>query len=94
MSLPITREFQALAKAKGITEFTFSQMEGFISARFLVEALQRAGSNPTRSAFINATWELRRMDLGGFEINASAPERSASRFVELTLIGRDGRFIR
>ena len=58
------------------------------------EALQRAGSNPTRASFINATWDLKRLDLGGFEIAATVPERSASRFVELTMIGRDGRFMR
>ena len=92
---PVVREFQQAWKAAGSKgELSHLALEGYINARVFAEALQRAGSNPTRSAFINATWELRRMDLGGFEINASAPERSASRFVELTLIGRDGRFIR
>jgi hypothetical protein len=37
---------------------------------------------------------LKKWDLGGFEINATTPDRNASRFVELTLVGRDGRFIR
>ena len=58
------------------------------------EALQRAGKNPTRAAFIDATWSLKKLDLGGFEINATTPERNASRFVELTVVGRDGRLIR
>ena len=47
-----------------------------------------------RAAFIDATWSLKKLDLGGFEINATTPDRNASRFVELTLVGRDGRFIR
>ena len=67
---------------------------GGANARVFAEALQRAGRNPTRAAFIDATWNLKKWDLGGFEISASAPERNASRFVELTLVGRDGRFIR
>jgi len=54
----------------------------------------RAGRNPSRAAFIDATWSLRKWDLGGFEISASTPDRNASRFVELTLVGRDGRFLR
>ena len=52
------------------------------------EALHRAGRNPTRAVFLDAAWSLKKWDLGGYEINASAPERNASRFVELTLVGR------
>ena len=69
-------------------------LEGYINARVFAEALQRAGKNPTRAAFIDATWSLKKLDLGGFEINATTPERNASRFVELTVVGRDGRLIR
>ena len=92
---PVVREFQQAWKTAGASaEPSHLALEGYINARVFAEALQRAGSNPTRASFINATWELKRLDLGGFEIAASAPERSASRFVELTLVGRDGRFIR
>ena len=92
---PVVREFQQAWKTAGASaEPSHLALEGYINALVFAEALQRAGSNPTRASFINATWELKRLDLGGFEIAASAPERSASRFVELTLVGRDGRFIR
>ena len=92
---PVVREFQQAWKAAGASaEPSHLALEGYINARVFAEALQRAGSNPTRASFINATWELKRLDLGGFEINASVPERSASRFVELTLVGPGGRFIR
>ena len=91
----VVREFRQAWKAAGTSaEPSHLALEGYINARVFAEALQRAGSNPTRASFINATWELKRLDLGGFEINASVPERSASRFVELTMVGRDGRFIR
>ena len=93
--MPVVREFQAAWKASGATdEPSHLALEGYINARVFAEALQRAGRNPTRAAFIDATWNLKKWDLGGFEINASTPERNASRFVELTLIGRDGRFLR
>jgi branched-chain amino acid transport system substrate-binding protein len=36
---------------------------------------------------------MKRFDLGGFEVGFSEPGRNASRFVELTMVGRDGRFI-
>jgi ABC-type branched-subunit amino acid transport system substrate-binding protein len=93
--MPVVREFQAAWKASGATaDPSHLALEGYINARVFAEALQRAGRNPTRAAFIDATWNLKKWDLGGFEISASAPERNASRFVELTLVGRDGRFIR
>ena len=92
---PVVREFQQAWKAAGASaEPSHLALEGYINARVFAEALQRAGSNPTRASFTHATWELKRLDLGGFEINASVPERSASRFVELTLVGPGGRFIR
>lgn len=93
--MPVVREFQGAWKASGATaEPSHLALEGYINARVFAEALQRAGRNPTRAAFIDATWNLKKWDLGGFEINASTPDRNASRFVELTLVGRDGRFIR
>ena len=93
--MPVVREFQTAWKASGATaEPSHLALEGYINARVFAEALQRAGRNPTRAAFIDATWNLKKWDLGGFEINATTPERNASRFVELTLVGRDGRFIR
>lgn len=92
---PVVREFQKAWKAQGqATEPSHLALEGYINARAFAEALQRAGKNPTRTSFIDATWTLKKWDLGGFEIDASGPERSASRFVELTLVGRDGRLIR
>ena len=93
--MPVVRDFQAAWKASGATvEPSHLALEGYINARVFAEALQRAGRNPTRTAFIEASWNLRKWDLGGFEVSASTPERNASRFVELTLVGRDGRFIR
>ena len=93
--MPVVRDFQQAWKAQGqTTEPSHLALEGYINARTFAEALQRAGKNPTRAGFIDATWTLKKWDLGGFEINATGPERSASRFVELTLVGRDGRLIR
>ena len=93
--VPIVREFQQALKSLGTpTDASHLALEGYINARVFIEALQRAGRNPTRAAFIDATWSLKKVDMGGFEINASTSERNASRFVELTLVTRDGRFMR
>lgn len=93
--VPVVRDFQQAWKALGATaEPSHLALEGYINARVFIEALQRAGKEPTRASFIEATWSLKKLDLGGFQLSANSTERSASQFVELTMVGRDGRFIR
>ncbi len=93
--VPMVREFQQAWKAAGVAlEPSHLALEGYINARVFAEALRRAGKNPTRAAFIDSTWNLKRYDLGGFEVSFSDSARNASRFVELTMVSRDGRFIR
>ena len=91
----MVRDFHQAWKAQGTTTAaSHLALEGYINARVFIEALQRAGKEPTRAAFIDATWNLKKINLGGFQISANSTERSASNFVELTMIGRDGRFFR
>ena len=93
--VPVVRDFHQAWKAQGTTTTpSHLALEGYINARVFIEALQRAGKEPTRAAFIDATWNLKKINLGGFQISANSTERSASNFVELTMIGRDGRFFR
>lgn len=93
--VPMVREFQQTWKAAGVTlSPSHLALEGYVNARAFVEALRRAGKNPTRSSFIDSTWGIKRLDLGGFELNFSDSATNASRFVELTMVSRDGRFIR
>ena len=93
--LPLAREFQQAWKAAGVAlEPSHIALEGYVNARVFAEALRRAGRNPTRSSFINSAWSLKHYDLGGFEVSFTDSARSASRFVELTMVSRQGGFIR
>lgn len=94
-TVPLVREFQQAWKASGATvEPSHMALEGYVNARVFAEILRRAGRNPTRSAFIDAAWNLKHYDLGGFEVSFTDGAPNASRFVELTMVGRDGRLIR
>jgi branched-chain amino acid transport system substrate-binding protein len=97
--VPVVRDFAQAWRAKpvegpGAIEPSHLALEGYINARVFIEALKRAGRNLGRKAFLDAVWSIRRLDLGGFEVNFQQPGRNASRFVELTMIGRGGKFIR
>lgn len=93
-SSPIVREYQQRMTEAGQKSFDFSSLEGFLAARVLVEGLRRAGATPTRESLVNALESLRDHDMGGFRVAYSSKNHEGSRFTDLTIIGRDGRFIR
>lgn len=93
--LPVVRDFQQDWKSASVPlEPSHIALEGYINARVFAEALHRAGRNPQRNDFIEAAWSVKNFDLGGFLVNFAEPGKNASRLVELTMVGRDGRFIR
>lgn len=87
------KEFQTAAKATGAT-VSYAAMEGYVSAKVLGEGLRKAGRNLTREGFIRALESMQRADMGGVLITYSPTDHSGSEFVELTLLGRDGKFLR
>jgi branched-chain amino acid transport system substrate-binding protein len=91
---PIVKEYLDLAKKSGNVEVNFSSLEGFISAKVLTEGLKRAGKDLTRERFVAALEGITNLDLGGFGVSFSAQNHNASKFVDLAMIGREGRFVR
>jgi len=92
-SIPIVREYQRVMTQAGQKEVDFSSLEGYITARVFVEGLKRAGRNPTRDSLIAALETIRDWDMGGFTVGYGPQDHIGSNFVEVTTIGRDGRFI-
>ncbi len=92
--VPVVKEYQKLAKKAGFTDYNFSALEGFLSAKVLVEGLRRTGRNLTRERFIATMESMNDVDLGGFYVGYSPTNRAGSKFVDLTIIGRQGRFLR
>ena len=93
-SVPVVKEYQAAAKKAGFTDYNFGAMEGFLVAKVMVEGLRRAGKNLTREGFVDAMEKMSDVDLGGFFVSYSPKSHTGSKFVDLTIIGRDGKFLR
>jgi ABC-type branched-subunit amino acid transport system substrate-binding protein len=93
-AVPVVKEYQELAAKAGNTDYNFSAMEGFLSAKVAVEGLRRAGRNLTREGYIAALEKMQDVDLGGFFISFSPTDHTGSAFVDLTIIGRGGKFLR
>lgn len=90
---PMVREYQQRMVEAGQKEFDFSSLEGYLTARVLVEGLRRAGKNLTRDALISGLESMRDVNLGGFTINYSSKDHQGSSYTDLTIIGRNGKFM-
>jgi branched-chain amino acid transport system substrate-binding protein len=93
-AVPVVKEYQQLSEKAGIKDYDFGAIEGFLVAKVFVEGLKRAGKNLTRESFIGEMEKMRDVDLGGFYVSYSPTNHAGSRFVDLTIIGRDGKFLR
>jgi branched-chain amino acid transport system substrate-binding protein len=92
-SIPIVREYQRAIKEKSL-EPSFTSLEGYIAAKVFVEGLIKAGKNPTREGFVAALETMGKIDFGGYVVSYSPEDHGGSKFVDLTLVTRDGRFRR
>jgi branched-chain amino acid transport system substrate-binding protein len=89
----LTREYQdAARRADPQAEFTYGGLEGFMTAKALVLALQAAGRNLSRAGLVRAL-EAGAFDLGGVQTRYRGGDHEGSRFVDLSMVARDGRFL-
>src|SRR6266446_7598841 len=91
--IPVVGEYQnALAAVGAKPDYSFSGLEGFISAKVLVEGLKRSGKAPTRAGFIKAMEGIRELDLGDYFVSYSPANHNGSKYVDITVINNAGLF--
>lgn len=91
---PVVRDYQKAMQRAGHTDYSFTSLEGYIAARVMVEGLRRAGRNLTRDGLISALESMNNHDAGGFAISFSPRNHNGSSYVDLTILSRNGRFVR
>ena len=92
-AIPVVREYQKYSAKPGV--YSYYGMEGYLMARTMVEGLNRIpGKEPTRERLVNALESLNNVDFGGFKVNYSATARQGSSFVELTVLGPNGKLLK
>jgi branched-chain amino acid transport system substrate-binding protein len=89
---PLVKEYQAAMHKIGLREFSFVSFEAYLNSKVLGEALRRAGKDLTRGKLIAAAEGMKQVSFGGFDISFGKDSRQGSRFVDLTIIGPNGRF--
>lgn len=94
-NMPVVREYQTLLKKYAPEELVnYTSFEEFVGAKVLVEALRRAGPNPTRAKVVKALEGMNSYDTGGVTVNYSPTNRIGSRYVEVTVIGSTGKLLK
>lgn len=95
-SVPLSREirenFQKFGPKDMAINHTF--VEGYVGAKVLVEALRRAGPNPTPKKLRDTLEALQDFDAGGLHIGFSPTSHTGSKYVDITIIDRDGKLLR
>lgn len=70
----------------------YGGLEGFMTAKALLLALRAAGPGLTRERFLSTSENLS-ADLGGVRLQWRTGDHAGCTFVDLALVGRDGRFL-
>ena len=81
-----------MRKAGAGQAYSYGALEGFMTAKSLVMALRAAGRDLSRTGLVK-TLESSRFDLGGVSVRYTAGDHEGSRFVDLSIVGRDGKFV-
>ncbi|HJV61387.1 MAG TPA: ABC transporter substrate-binding protein [Albitalea sp.] len=95
LGVPMVRQASELLHAKKpAAALTPAMLEGFAAAKVLVEALQRAGRNPTRDGVQHALETMSHFDLGGLAVGYGPADHTGLELSDLSIVGADGRFQR
>lgn len=93
LSLPVVNEYRAaMEKYLGRKDYSFTSIEAYIAAKVTAEALRRAGPRLTRENFLQTLDAMSLYDAGGYTVGFGPANHNGSSFVELTIIGKDGKF--
>lgn len=88
----LTRAYQdAFASFKPGQPFSYGSLEGYMTARALVEALRRAGPNPTRASFVAGLKDAD-IPIEGLRVSYRDGDHAGLSLVDLAIVTREGRF--
>ena len=93
---PLTREFAAVM-ARENTVIDYDHFIGYLNVRVLIEGLKRAaagGRAVTSESLIAGMEAIGKFDLGGFPLHFGPQKHHGSSFVDLTIVGPNGRYMR
>jgi branched-chain amino acid transport system substrate-binding protein len=92
---PLSREYRtALKKTDVKAQPNYFSLEGYVYAKVLMNAIRKAGNNPTPASVKAALDSYPSDDLGGFTVNFNPQTKNGSTFSDLTIIASNGKLMK
>ncbi|WKB54036.1 ABC transporter substrate-binding protein [Eleftheria terrae] len=88
----VVREFQRLRETANNPDLSARSMEGFIAAKALVKAIEKA-PRLSADAVSTALDSASELDVGGYRLDFTKADRSGSRYVDFAMIGDGGKIV-
>ncbi|QTD46695.1 ABC transporter substrate-binding protein [Ottowia testudinis] len=89
--VPIAKEYRDTVGTKA--NYSYAGMEFFIGAKLLVDAIKRAGPTVTRDTLVKALESMDEQHFGPMRVRYTSSDHEGSKYVNLTMIGQDGKFV-
>lgn len=91
--MPISAEHQRIMKIYRDEPPSHLTLEGFIAAKYLVQAMKKAGKGFTPGQLADALDAGSEIDLGGFFLAYSSGNKRGSSLVDINVISKNGRLL-
>lgn len=88
----VVRDYLALRKLAKDPDLSARSIEGFVAARALTQVLEGI-ANPTPASVAAALNAAKAVDVGGYLLDFSLREQTASRYVDFAMFGAGGRIV-
>lgn len=94
-ALEVMKEFRDAMDLEMIPamKITNLHLEGFLAARVVVEALRRIRGTPTSESVLAALDQIHKANIGGLNYDFSNGKREGSAFVQIGIIGPQGKLM-
>ena len=93
---PLTRDFGAVM-AKANIPIDYDHFLGYLNMRVVIEGLRRAAAASkvvTPASVVTGMESIGKFDMGGYALNFGPQKHHGSNFVEITIVGPGGRYMR
>ncbi len=94
-SVALIREIQDALKRfpQGDASISHTMIEGYLTGKIIGEALKKAGNNPSRKQLRDAL-KATNKDFGGLTVNFTGKSQAGLKFVDLTILNKEGKLLR
>lgn len=90
---PLLRDFNAAMDTANIP-VDYGHFFGYLNMRILLEGMRRGGKSVSSQSIVAGMESMGRSDLGGYLVDYSPTNHNGSKFVDITIVGPGGRYIR